>query len=330
MTTQEQRAEASPLRAVSARLRAVDPRQYVVYVAFLLVFAFFAVKVHDDGFLSQQNLLNIVRQTTPITVMAVGLVFVLSAGEIDLSLGSVVALSSLCAGLALRDHGLVLGILAGLGVGVAVGLLNGLFTTLLRLPSFLVTLATMGLVAGIARWTTDLQSVAIENQTFANWFGSGDVGAVPSLAIWALAAVAIGHFVYRHQRFGAHVVATGDNAAAARVTGIRVARVKLAVLVLSGFAAALAGVLYTGRLQGANYTLGEQDLLTVIAAVVIGGTRLFGGAGSVVGALVGSLIMGMLTNGLILWGLSTEQQMIAQGALLLLAISLTLREPKAQ
>jgi ribose transport system permease protein len=102
------------------------------------------------------------------------------------------------------------------------------------------------------------------------------------------------------------------------------------VLTLSGTAAALAGVLYAGRLQGANYTLGEQDLLTVIAAVVIGGTRLFGGAGSIVGALVGSLIMGMLTNGLILWGLTSSEQMIAQGALLLLAISLTLREPKSQ
>jgi ribose transport system permease protein len=105
-------------------------------------------------------------------------------------------------------------------------------------------------------------------------------------------------------------------------------RVRFSVLVLSGASAAVAGVLYTGRLQAANYTLGEQDLLTVIAAVVIGGTRLFGGEGRVIGALVGSLLMGMLTNGLILWGLSTSEQMISQGLLLLLAISLTLREPK--
>ena len=326
--TREQRAEATPLRAASARLRATDPRQYVVYVAFLLILGFFALTLRDDGFLTQQNLLNIVRQTTPITVMAVGLVFVLSAGEIDLSLGSVVALSSLCAALALRDHGLVLGVLAGLGVGFGVGLVNGVFTTLLRLPSFLVTLATMGLVAGIARWSTDLQSVAIENETFTNWFGSGDLGTVPGLALWALAAVAAGHFVYRHQRFGAHVVATGDNAGAARQSGIRVARVKLAVLVISGTLAGLAGLLYAGRIQSATYTLGESDLLTVIAAVVIGGTRLFGGGGSVVGALIGSLLMGMLNNGLILWGLSASGQMIAQGILLLVAISLTLRAPK--
>jgi len=167
------------------------------------------------------------------------------------------------------------------------------------------------------------------DQTFANAFGSGDVGPLPSLILWTLGVVLVGHFVYRHRRFGAHVLAAGDNAAAARVTGIRVNRVKLAVLVGSATLAALAGLLYAGRLQGANYNLGSSDLLLVIAAVVIGGTRLFGGSGTVVGALVGSLIMGMLNNGLILMGLSSSEQLIAQGVLLLLAISLTLREPKA-
>lgn len=310
------------------RARHIDPRLYVVYVAFVLIFAFFAITLRDDGFLSSVNLLNIVRQTTPVTVMAVGLVFVLSAGEIDLSIGSIVALSALVAAKTLESHGIVLGIGAGLGVGFGIGLVNGLFVTLLRLPSFLVTLATMGLVAGLARWVTNLESVAVINQNFTNFFGSGNLGSIPSLMIWALAAVALGYLWLRHSRFGAHVVAIGDNAAAARAAGIQVARVKLTVLVLSGTLASLAGLLYAGRIQSATYTLGESDLLTVIAAVVIGGTRLFGGAGSIVGALVGSLIMGMLNNGLILTGLSASQQMIAQGVILLIAISLTLREPK--
>jgi ribose transport system permease protein len=311
------------VRRVKA-VRAVEPRRYVVYVAFLLIFVFFAVTLEHDGFLSQTNLLNIVRQTTPVTVMAVAVVFVLSAGEIDLSLGSVVALS------ALVSHSAVIAVAAGLGVGLGVGVVNGLIVTLLRLPSFLVTLASMGVVAGLARRITNLESVAVENQRFINIFGSGDVGPIPSLAFWSLGAVALGQFVFRHRRFGAHVVATGDNVGAARVAGIRVDRVKFAVLVLSAGSAAVAGILYTGRLQAANYTLGEQDLLTVIAAVVIGGTRLFGGEGSVIGALVGSLIMGMLTNGMILWGLSSSEQMISRGILLLLAISLTLRGPKRE
>ena len=311
-------------------LRAIESRRYVVYVAFLLILAFFAVTLRDEGFLSQTNLLNIVRQTTPVTVMAVAVVFVLSAGEIDLSLGAVVALAALVTADVMQSHSAVLAVAAGLGVGLGIGTLNGLFVTLLRLPSFLVTLASMGLVAGLARTITNLESVAVENQTFIDIFGSGNVGPIPSLAFWALGAVALGQFAFRHRRFGAHVVATGDNVGAARVTGIRVDRVKFAVLALSGVSAAVAGVLYTGRLQGATYTLGEQDVLTVIAAVVIGGTRLFGGEGSVIGALAGSLIMGMLTNGLILSGLSSSEQMISQGALLLLAISLTLREPRGE
>jgi ribose transport system permease protein len=322
------RLEAGRLRSASRRLRRCEPRQYVVYVAFLLILAFFGITLRNDNFLSEDNLLNIVKQTTPITVMAVALVFVLSAGEIDLSIGSVVALTSLVAALTLRDHGLVLGVLAGLGVGVATGIVNGFFVTLLRLPSFLVTLATLGLVAGLARWVTDLESVAVVDATFTNVFGSGSIGRVPSLAIWTLVVVAVGYFAFRHTRFGAHVVATGDNTPAARVTGIRVVRVKFGVLVLSGGAASLAGLLYTGRIQSGTYTLGESDLLTVIAAVVIGGTRLFGGAGSVIGALFGSLIMGMLNNGLILMGLSAAGQMIAQGIILLAAISITLREPR--
>ena len=281
--------------------------------------------MHDDGFLSHTNLLNIVRQTTPITVMAVAVVFVLSAGEIDLSLGAVVALSALVTADVMQSHSAVLAIAAGLGVGIGVGVVNGLFVTALVLPSFLVTLASMGIVTGVARSITDLQSVAVGNQRFVDIFGSGNLGPIPGLAFWALGAVALGHFVFRHRRFGAHVVAVGDNVRAARAAGIRVDRVRLAVFVLSGASAALAAILYTGRLQGASYTLGEQDLLTVIAAVVIGGTRLFGGEGSVIGALVGSLLMGMLTNGLILWGLTSSEQLIAQGVLLLLAISLTLR-----
>jgi ribose transport system permease protein len=312
------------------RLPAIEPRRYIVYVAFLLILVFFAVTLRDDGFLSETNLLNIVRQTTPVTVMAVATVFVLSTGEIDLSLGAVVALSALVTAEVMQSHSGVLAVAAGLGVGLVIGAVNGLVVTLLRLPSFLVTLATMGVVAGLARSITNLESVAVENQGFINVFGSGDVGPIPSLALWAIGAVALAQFAFRHTRFGAHVVATGDNARAARVTGIRVDRVRFAVLLLSGTAAALAGILYTGRLQGATYTLGEQDLLTVIAAVVIGGTRLFGGEGSVIGALVGSLIMGMLTNGLILSGLSSSEQMISQGLLLLLAISLTLREPRAE
>jgi ribose transport system permease protein len=327
MATQTAGSTAPP--GVLGRVRAIDPRRYVVYVGFLAILLFFAITLRDDGFLTVQNLLNVVQQTAPITVMAVGLVLVLSAGEIDLSIGSVVALAALVAAVVLRESdSVVLAALAALAAGAAVGLFNGLFVTKLRVPSFLVTLATLGLVAGIARAMTDLQSVPIVDATFNGLFGSGSLLGISSLVIWSIVVVAVGHFVYRHTRFGAHVLAVGDNARAARVSGIKVDRVKIAVLMTSATCAALAGLLYAGRLHGARYTLGEADLMTVIAAVIVGGTRLFGGSGTVVGALVGSLIMGVLTNGLILAGLSVSEQMIAQGAIILLAVALTLRESK--
>lgn len=316
----------APWVRLGRRVTALDANAYVVYIAFVLILVLFAVTLSDDGFLTSDNLLNIVKQTAPISVMAVGMVFVLSAGEIDLSIGSIVALAALVTAVVLRDVGLVAAIAAGLGVGLAVGLVNGLFVTMLRLPSFLVTLATMGLVEGLARRITNQKAVPVVDSTFVDSFGSGNVAGVSTLIIWTVVAVAVGHVLLRYRRFGSHVLATGDNRNAARVTGIRVDRVRIAVLVVSATTAAIAGMLYAGRLQGARYSLGDADLLTVIAAVIIGGTRLFGGHGSIVGALVGSLIMGMLNNGLILMGLSVSEQMIARGAILLLAISVTLRE----
>jgi ribose transport system permease protein len=306
--------------------RRIDWQQYVVYLGFLVIFLFFAVMLRDTGFLTVRNLSNIVLQTAPVTIMAIGLVFVLSAGEIDLSIGSTVAVSALSAAVVLNTWGLLPGIVAGLGAGILIGAFNGVLVAYLRLPSFLVTLATMGLFAGVARSLTDLRSIPVTNDTFTGLFGSGTLFGIPSLVLWTLAAVVVGHLAFRETRFGAHVLATGDNPRAALVSGIRVSRIRLAVLMLSGGLAGLAGLLYAGRLQAAKYTLGETDLMTVIAATIVGGTLLNGGKGSIVGALVGSLMMGMLNNGLILMGLSVSDQMIVRGFIILVAVALSLRE----
>jgi len=305
----------------------VEPSTYVVYVGFLLIFAAFAVLLRDEGFLTVSNLLNIVQETTPVTVMAIGMVFVLSAGEIDLSIGSVVAIAALLAAVVMRAHNWTLGVAAGLGAGAVVGLINGALVAYARLPSFLVTLATMGLLAGVARRMTNLQSVPVIDTTFTSLFGSGSLFGIPSLVLWTALAVSLGHYVYRETPFGARLLATGDNPRAARAAGIKVDRLRLKVLILGSTCAALAGLLYLGRIQSARYTLGETDLLTVIAAAVVGGTRLDGGTGTVLGALIGSLLMGMLNNGLILMGLAVSEQMVVRGFIILVAIVLTLREP---
>lgn len=301
--------------------------RYVIYLGFFAILAAFSIVLHDEGFASPANLLNIVEQTTPVTVMAVGTVFVLTAGEIDLSIGSVVAVSALLAATALRNWPWPVGVGVGLGAGAAVGAVNGALVAYGRLPSFLVTLGAMGVFAGVARRLTHLQSVPIENDAFNGLFGSSAPFGVPSLVMWTAVAVAIGYFVFRETRFGAHVHAIGDSAEASRASGIKVLRLRFTVMLMSGLLASLAGLLYAGRLNGAQYTLGESDLLTVIAAVIVGGTRLSGGVGSILGALVGSLLMGMLNNGLILMGYQPSDQMIARGLIILIAVALTLREP---
>ncbi len=306
--------------------RKFDLQGSVIYLGFIAIFLFFAVTLADDGFLTTRNLSNIVLQTAPATIMAIGLVFALSAGEIDLSFGSIVAVAALSGAVVMQEHSMFLGILAGLGAGLAIGWINGVLVAYLRLPSFLVTLATMGLFAGIARSMTDLRSIPVLNDTFAGFFGSGTLFGIPSLVLWTLGAVIVGHLVYRESRFGAHVIATGDNPRAAQVSGIKVPRIRLAVLMISGGCAGLAGLLYAGRLQAAKYTLGESDLMTVIAAVIVGGTALNGGKGSIIGALVGSLLMGMLNNGLILMGLAVSDQMIVRGLIILLAVAISLRD----
>lgn len=305
-------------------------RASVVYIGFVIVFAYFAI-TQGQYFLTPTNLANIVITAAPITVMALGAVFVLSSGEIDLSIGSTVAVSALTSAVTLQATGQWwLGALAGLGTGLAIGLVNGVFVTYVRLPSFLVTLATMGLFMGVARQMTDLQSVPVNNATFVKIFGGGTFLGVPNLIWWTVAMVLLAAHVYRQRRFGAHVLAVGNNASAALVSGVKVNRVRMNVFVVSSMTAALAGILYAGRLQGARYTMGEADLMTVLAAVIVGGTALTGGKGSVIGALVGSLLMSMINNGLILGGLSVSQQMIVRGVIILIAVSLSLRGKKKE
>ena len=158
----------------------------------------------------------------------------------------------------------------------------------------------LGIISGIARNWNDLQSLPIRNDRFSALFGAGGIGPVSSLLIWIIVVGGLGHVALHHLRWGRHVLATGADRDAANAVGINTARVRISALVTSATAAGFAGVLIAGRLSIGRHDLGEDDLLTVIAAVVIGGTSLFGGRGSVVGAVTGALIMAMLNNGLIL------------------------------
>ena len=298
-----------------------DWRQYVIYAGFILIFIFFSVTLSDKGFLDPNNLLNIVRQTAMIAIMAVGMTLVLSAGEIDLSIGSVAGLASVTTALALAKFGLIGGICCGILTGIVVGMVNGLLTTRVGIPSFLVTLAMMGIAKGTAMWISATAAVPILNKTYYSTFGSGNFGPVPGLLVWALIAAVIGHIALRKTTFGRKVLATGGSETAARFTGIKTHNIKMQVLVISSVTAALAGMLYAGRLRSGRFQLGEGDELSVIAAAVLGGTSLFGGFGSVVGSIMGALMIGLINNGLILMGLEFSQQLIARGIIIILAVT---------
>jgi ribose transport system permease protein len=196
-------------------------------------------------------------------------------------------------------------------------------TTRVGIPSFIVTLGMLGVVTGLGQWITNLASVPVQDPGFTFIFGSGAIGPLPVLLFWTIAVAGVGHVLLRRTPYGRYVLSTGGNGVAARFSGIKTDGVKVSVLAISGFTAALVGLLYTGWLQGARYTLGSSDLITVLAAVIIGGTSLNGGRGTVVGAVIGSLLMGTINNGLVLLGLSIAQQQIFRGLIIVIAVSLS-------
>jgi ribose transport system permease protein len=299
-----------------------DWRNYIVYIAFIGVLIYFSISLNEDGFLSTDNLLNIVRQTAMISIMGVAMTFVIAAKEIDLSVGSITALSSLTAALALQaGFGLVGGVVAGVGTGIVVGLINGLLITKAGIPSFLVTLGTMGIISGAAMWATNTAPVPIVDPTFNFIFGSGDIGPVPILLIWTLIATIIGHILLKKTAFGRQTLATGGNESAAKFSGVKTWKIKLMVFVGMGMMAGFAGILYAGRMHAGRFTFGEGDELSVIAAVILGGTALAGGVGTVIGTVIGSLMIGVINNGLIIMGLDVSQQMMIRGLIIILAVA---------
>jgi ribose transport system permease protein len=311
-----------PRFSVGEVLKAWDWRRYIIYIGFVVVFIFFAILLRDQGFLSPNNLLNIFRQTSTITIIAVGMTYVIAAAQIDLSVGSTAGLASVVTAMGISAWGPVPGILCGLAVGALVGSINGALVSLLGIPSFLVTLGMLGIAVGTAQWITASAPIPILDDTFNTIFGSGNIGPIPGLLIWSGVFVAVGAVMLARTKFGRQVLATGGNRTAADFTGINTKRITFQVLLLSGIVASVAGMLYAGRLQSGRFQWGTGDELSAIAAVILGGTSLFGGSGTVIGTLFGSLLIGLINNGLILAGLDSSQQQVVRGGIIILAVAL--------
>lgn len=306
-----------------------DIRQSIIYIAFAALFIIFSVTLRNVGvgFASVGNLMNILRQTCLVAVMAVGMTFVLGAALIDLSTGPMVACTSLICAIFVQRFGVAAGVCAGLAFGILAGMANGFLIAYLKMPPFIATLGTQTVFSGLARTMTNLQSVPITNQTFTRIFGGGNAGVIPSVFIWMVAVIVLGALLMYKMPFGRKVLAVGGNVTSARYSGINIEAIHMKVMVLMGFLCALAGILWAGRFGGGRYTLGEDSGTAVIAASVLGGTSMMGGVVSLFGAIAGALMMGMLDNALVMYGLSVYQQEIVRGLVIILAVAVsTVRE----
>jgi len=291
---------------------------------------FFAIASED--FLTSNNLLNILRQYSVPMILAVGQTIVIVSRGIDLSVASCAALSGSVMGVAFAHWGWPepLALLLGLAAGFAVGAFNGFVITKWNVPDFIATLGTFTAVRGIALLITDGLPVPDFDKVqegrgipeSASTLGSDTIGRIPLIAVVALVCVLLGSLVLNRTRLGRSAYAIGGNPDAARISGIRVERSKMKIYILSGMLAAVAGFLLMGRQGSANALMGDGMELQSIAAVVIGGTNLFGGEGKISGTVIGMLVIGVLSNGLAIMGVAEFWQRVVNGLIIIAVVAL--------
>jgi ribose transport system permease protein len=324
------RAPASPARREDrlrkfVRVLVQGDRPYMLYVAFAILLVVFSLA--SPWFLSLDNFLNIGRQTALVSIVAIGMTFVIIARQIDLSVGSTLALSGMAAALAMAhiaDNWLV-GAAAGLGAGAIVGLINGILTTRLAIPSFLVTLGSLSAARGLALMLTNTKPVIITNETYFAIFGEGYFLGMPAPIAWTVFSSIVGVLLLHYSIYGRQIYAAGGNPTAALYSGINIQRVTTLAFVLTGMLAGLAALVLSARSHAARPDVVQGLELDVIASVILGGCSLFGGRGFILGTLLGSLIIGTLNNGLVLLGVSSSLQLVIKGAIIVAAVAFTRR-----
>ncbi|TPN76705.1 ABC transporter permease [Mesorhizobium sp. CU2] len=300
-------------------------RPYMLYVAFVVMLVVFSLA--SPWFLSIDNFLNIGRQTALVSIIAVGMTFVIIARQIDLSVASTLALSGMAASLAMSlvFNNWAFGALAGLATGALIGLINGLLTTRLEIPSFLVTLGSLSAARGLALMVTNTKPVIITNEYYFKIFGEGSVLGVPAPILWTLAVTVAGILLLHYSVYGRRIYAAGGNPTAARYSGVHIKQVTTLAFVITGTLAGLASLILSARSHAARPDVVQGMELDVIASVILGGCSLFGGRGFVLGTLLGSLIIGTLNNGLVLLGVSSSLQLVIKGAIIVAAVAFTRR-----
>lgn len=293
--------------------------RYGTYLIFLVLCT--GVSLLTPSFLTASNLSNVLLQSADIGIVAVGITFVIVARGIDVSVGAIIALGSAAGVAAMKSGGdpWYVGMAFFVLVGLLIGAVNGFASSKLAMPSFLVTLATLTMARGLVLTLSQGRSYYGLPDVFQT-IGLGSVGPVPVPVVIMLLAYVVGHLLLSRTVFGRQVYAVGGNAEAARVSGIRVQRVIFLTFILSGLFSAVAGIVLASRLNAFTASMGTGYEFTAIAAVVIGGTSLYGGEGNLAGTLVGVLLIGVINNALNLIGVSAYYQGVASGAIIFMAV----------
>ncbi len=281
-----------------------------------------AMAVLSPFFLSLSNFLNIFLATSTIGVLAIGATIILSSAGLDLSLGSVMGFSGVVGAYLVVTLELPgpFAILGALGAGALAGTINGFLITKTRMPSFIVTLGMLGIARGFALIFSPNGGAIYGLPASVIYLGQGRPLGIPMPVIILSITAVIAHYMLAYSPFGRHTLAIGDSEAAARATGIPVDRLRWKLYIVSGFMAGLAGLIFMARVNAGDPTAGINYELTAITAAIIGGTSLFGGKGSILGTMVGALIMGVLQNGLTLLAVQSFWQQVAIGVVLILAV----------
>ncbi|PSK97746.1 monosaccharide ABC transporter membrane protein (CUT2 family) [Murinocardiopsis flavida] len=315
------RTDAGPRGGLGGLAPRITGAVSQVAAAGALIVIFVALSIGAPSFLTADNLFNLGSQTSVNAVMAVGVTLVIITGGIDLSVGSVAALSGVVGVLLMADFGFdpLLGILGGILVGMAAGLVNGLLVSVVGLPPFIATLGMLSVGRGLVLIATGAVAVFGAPESF-RLLGQGVVAAVP-IPVLIIAAVAVaGHLVLTRTRLGRYAYVMGSNREAARLSGVPVKKHLTSVYVVSGALAGLAGMVAASRINSGQPNFGEGLELDVIAAVVIGGASLFGGRGTVLGSLIGAFLVAVIRNGAIHLEINTFYQNVLIGVIIWLAV----------
>lgn len=288
-----------------------------ISVVFVVLFAFFSLQT--DAFLTSNNLVNVLRQVAPTVVVAMAMTFVITTGAIDLSVGSIVGLTAAALAILAESGNPAVALVLTLLIGAGIGAINGAMTAYGKLQSFIVTLAALTAVRGVALLITDGYSTPISSN-FLLPFGNGKLLGLYTPTWLALLTVLGAWYVFTQTRFGRYIVAVGSNAESLRRSGVDIRKIQMAALTLTGLFAAIAGILTATRLASGSSNSGTLFELEVITAVVLGGTSLMGGRGSIVGSAIGALTLGIISNGLVLLRVDVYWVPIVQGTILVVAI----------